>query len=109
MPLTIFLLLILEYSLRYSSTPSCQANVTNETNLVNETRDAFTATYLLRRMNSKYRQTKPYLLRLVPSQFETNKKKRTISHDDIFSALIPMQYVRGVHHEVWIIYPISIH
>ena len=47
-------MLILEYSLRYSSMPSCQTNVRNEIGLVNEPRDAFTATYLLRRLNSKY-------------------------------------------------------
>jgi hypothetical protein len=46
-------MLILEYSLRYSSMPSSQTNVINEMGLVNQPRDAFTATYLLRRLNSK--------------------------------------------------------
>jgi len=46
-------MLILEYSLRYSSMPSSQTNIVNEIGLVNKYRDAFTATYLLRRLNSK--------------------------------------------------------
>lgn len=57
--------LILEYSLRYSSTPSCQTNVTNETSLVNESREAFTATYLLRRLNSKSYNARPSLIVLL--------------------------------------------
>ncbi|CAF3587047.1 unnamed protein product [Rotaria sordida] len=40
-----------EYALRYSTMSSSQTNITNEIHLVNEPRDAFTATYLLRRLN----------------------------------------------------------
>lgn len=47
-------ILILEYSIRYSSLSSRQTNLTNDSRIVNEPRDAFTATYLLRRLNSKY-------------------------------------------------------
>jgi hypothetical protein len=39
---------------RYSSLPSCRTTDINELTLLNEPRDAFTATYLLRRLNSKY-------------------------------------------------------
>jgi hypothetical protein len=46
-------MLILEYSLRYSSLPTCPNNVTNDSGVVKGHRDAFTATYLLRRLNSK--------------------------------------------------------
>ncbi len=44
----------LDYPVRYSSLPSCQTTEVNEHTLLNESRDAFTATYLLRRLNSKY-------------------------------------------------------
>ncbi|CAF3989111.1 unnamed protein product [Rotaria magnacalcarata] len=46
-----------EYSIRYSSMSSRQNNITNEMRLVNEPRDAFTATYLLRRLNSIERES----------------------------------------------------
>ena len=46
-------MLILEYLLRYSSLSSDQTNVTQPGAVTKETRDAFTATYLLRRLNSK--------------------------------------------------------
>ncbi|CAF0733055.1 unnamed protein product [Didymodactylos carnosus] len=40
------------YALRYSSTPSGSTTIINEPQLCSEHRDAFTATYLLKRLNS---------------------------------------------------------
>ena len=43
-----------EYPARYSSLQSFQPTEVHELSLVNEPRDAFTATYLLRRLNSAF-------------------------------------------------------
>ena len=71
----------LEYPIRYSSLPSCQTTEVNELTLVNEPRDAFTATYLLRRLNSKYSKYRDDFSIKYP----------------YFSALFPKSSTGGVH------------
>jgi hypothetical protein len=65
--------------------------------VVNDSRDAFTATYLLRRLNSKYflKTKKIYRYLIIISIIIFFLKNKF--YINIFSALFPMQYVRGVH------------
>ncbi|CAF3759960.1 unnamed protein product [Rotaria magnacalcarata] len=49
-----------EYPVGYPSGPSCQASELNEPTLTNDSRDVFTATYLIRRLNTLEREASNY-------------------------------------------------